>query len=272
MALFSRHVPRNRPRPTVRRLWAWLALSVAGAVGACAHAGRAGVGQAAGEAPVSSRVDLGAYLSAFHEGIHAYEAHRFGEAIASFERALAIAPGKPATDFVIAQDQGMDGVQGLRVDTKRKLLWAATHADATELTPLAGPPRYAYPNGIAVDDAHHVLFVADMADVHRIDLARGQSRPLAFPAGYSLAGFDGLYFERGRLVGVTGVGRGRIVAFELNDARDAVLGRRVIEAGHPDYDQPTTAAIVGGAIYVLANSQTGPRQGEKATAVQRVEF
>jgi hypothetical protein len=88
----------------------------------------------------------------------------------------------------------------------------------------------------------------------------------------SLSAFDGLYFERDRLIGITGLARGRVVAFELDEARKRAVAQVVLESGHPAYEGPTTGAIAGDAIYVLANSRTKRGDVEEPTLIEKVSL
>jgi sugar lactone lactonase YvrE len=112
------------------------------------------------------------------------------------------------------------------------------------------------PNGIAATDDGRSLFVAQGANLRRIDLADRSVTTIARPQGATLIGIDGLYWSKGGLIAVQNVGmRGRVLRLGLNAARDAVERVEVLEAGGPVLDTPTTAAVVGDRAYVLANAQ-----------------
>jgi sugar lactone lactonase YvrE len=132
-------------------------------------------------------------------------------------------------------------------------------ADRRSLVPLFDAPPFVGPNGIAFDDEGKVLFVADDVGVHRIDVAARAARRLPQPVGTTLASIDGLYFVRTeggpRLVGIQGAGPGRVVEATLRPALDAVTRVEILESDHPLFEGPTTGAVVGSALFLIANSQ-----------------
>jgi hypothetical protein len=114
-----------------------------------------------------------------------------------------------------------------------------------------------YPNGVALSDDDSTLFVADFVrGVTAIRLATRARVTLPHPRGASTRGIDGLYFHRGALIAVdNGAGAGRIVRLELAATLDRVLATRVLEAGHPSFEIPTTGTLDGDALVYIANSQ-----------------
>jgi sugar lactone lactonase YvrE len=150
-----------------------------------------------------------------------------------------------------------------------------TLGEGRSLAPLFAAPPYVVPNGIAFDDEGKVLFVADDVGVHRVDVAARTTRLLPHPPGTSLASFDGLYFQRSaagsRLVGVQiAAGPGRVVEATLSQALDAVTGVRILESDHPLFEGPTTGAVVGDALFVIANSQLWAPREPAETIILRV--
>jgi hypothetical protein len=143
-----------------------------------------------------------------------------------------------------------------------------------ELVPVFEAPPYLRPNGLAFDDRGAVLFVADTTGVHRVDLGAHTTTRLAQPRGASLGIFDGLYFVRAptgpRLVAIQALsGSGRVVSAALTEALDAVTRLDVLESAHPLFDAPTTGAVVGSSIYVIANSQLWFPRAPQPTIVVR---
>src|SRR5262249_42259569 len=59
-----------------------------------------------------------------------------------------------------------------------------------------------YPNGIALADDDEQLFVADALGVVRVNLTTGASADVNPGPRRTLAGFDGMYWYKGGLVGV----------------------------------------------------------------------
>lgn len=125
-----------------------------------------------------------------------------------------------------------------------------------ELEPFIRGGEFAYPNGIAVAPNGRI-FVADfIRGLSVIDPVSRRGARLLHPVGVNFHGIDGLYFHDGALIGVqNGAGEGRIVRLPLNEDYSAVRGIEILHANDPEFDVPTTAAIAGDRIYVLANSQ-----------------
>ena len=127
-------------------------------------------------------------------------------------------------------------------------------ADAFERVTEAA--KMSYPNGIAITPDGATLFVAQGASLRHIDIASGAVTTVAHPPGLALLSLDGLYWHDGGLVAVqNGAGRGRILRLELAGDLKSVTGFKVLEGSHPDFDIPTTGAIVGDSIVYIANSQ-----------------
>ena len=69
-------------------------------------------------------------------------------------------------------------------------------------------------------------------------------------------GIDGLYFDRGGLVGVqNGVAPARVVRLRLSASGERVDALEVLERARPDYAEPTLGVIVGRDLFYVANSQ-----------------
>lgn len=113
-----------------------------------------------------------------------------------------------------------------------------------------------YPNGVAVIDGGAYAFVAQGVSLRRVDLATGEVTRVASPPGLSTLGIDGLYWRSGKLLAVQNAGTpGRVTELELSPERDRITAFRLLEAGNPAFDVPTTAALAPGRLYVLANAQ-----------------
>ena len=236
------------------------------------------------------------------------------------------APGRPAAveDFTSEGQDGLYCVLGMKVDARRRVLWAISSAETLmkgfrkeddgksalfaydlrtrRLVKKFAPPTGGFhllndlaldrdgrvfatdtrsneiftlsrdgaslqillpagtvesPNGIAVSDDGRTLFIASIPQgVYRFDLKTRQLARLAHPRGISLVGIDGLYFYRNSLVGVLNMlNPGRVARFYLDDALDRVTRTEIVECNNPLFDDPTTAALAGGSLYFIANSQ-----------------
>ena len=113
-----------------------------------------------------------------------------------------------------------------------------------------------YANGIALSADGAALYVAQGISLRRIELASGAVSAVAAPPGLALLAIDGLYWHRGRLIAVqNGGGPGRVLALDLSPDGLAISGYRVLEAGDPGFDLPTTGTIAGDRFTFIANSQ-----------------
>jgi hypothetical protein len=122
-------------------------------------------------------------------------------------------------------------------------------------------------NGIAFSADGRVLFVAGWLGVARVDMATRQFRLLAKARNVSDAGIDGLYFDRGALIGIQNpnLHPGRVMRYQLNAALDSIERADVLDAYDPLFETPTTATIVGDSLFFIANPQIDKLYAHPAT-------
>jgi hypothetical protein len=121
-----------------------------------------------------------------------------------------------------------------------------------------------YPNGIALADDGQSLYVADAVGVVKIDLADGTSRDVDPGPRNTVAGADGLYWHRDRLIAVqNGIGSPRIAAFRLSKDGLRVTQTTVLENRTAFTTLPTTGAIHGNDFYFIVNSQIDNLNGDR---------
>ncbi len=130
-------------------------------------------------------------------------------------------------------------------------------AGAKAPEPLAKGLRLIAANGIALSADERRLYVSAFPDgISVVDIATGMSRPIARPAGVTLATIDGLYRYKDSLIAIqNGVVVNRVMRLHLTPAGDAIDRFEVLERRHPAYDIPTTGAVAGDAFYYIANTQ-----------------
>jgi sugar lactone lactonase YvrE len=127
-------------------------------------------------------------------------------------------------------------------------------ADGSAMQRVTPKGAMGYPNGIAWLNGR--LYVAQGISLRRVDPATGTVASVRSAPGFPGLGIDGLYAHDGGLIAVQGFGyKGRISRLELSADGTAVTAARLLEAGNPAFDAPTTAAPAGDRLYVLANSQ-----------------
>src|SRR5271169_2817026 len=129
-----------------------------------------------------------------------------------------------------------------------------------------------YPNGIALSEDDHTLYVADSLGVVRVDLANGESRDVDPGPRSTLAGIDGLYWHNGSLIGIqNGIGSPRVAAFRLSSDGLRVTRTTVLENRSNLCVLPTTGAIRGSDFFFIANSQIDNMNNDKVMDVTRLE-
>ena len=115
--------------------------------------------------------------------------------------------------------------------------------------------RMSYPNGVAVSGDGQSVYVAQGVALRRVDAATGAVTSLPPPKRLALLSLDGLLWDRGDLIAVQNAGAMRVLRLQLSADGSRIESHRTIEAGNPDFDLPTTAALLGRRLYVIANSQ-----------------
>lgn len=130
------------------------------------------------------------------------------------------------------------------------------------LEPMTPPEALLYPNGIDLDPARGIIYVAEIRGVFRLDLASGKLEPLAHSAGVSTVSIDGLYRRRGWLIGVqSGVAPERVAAFKLSADGRAITAWRALDQVDPGLSAPTEGVVVGDELIFVADSHMA-RLGE----------
>jgi streptogramin lyase len=131
-------------------------------------------------------------------------------------------------------------------------------------TPLVSP------QGLDFTPDGKRLFIADYSQgLFTYDLKAKSLKPITTPPDSTLLGIDGLYFHRGSLVAIqNGVNPQRLIRIHLDKQLERVERWEVLEANHPDFDEPTLGVIVKDDFYYVANSQWNSvdEQGRLATA------
>jgi hypothetical protein len=124
------------------------------------------------------------------------------------------------------------------------------------LTALSFPRPLYYPNGITQSEDHNAIYVADAFGVLRYDLQTGTAHEVNRGPSNTLAGFDGLYWYRGDLVGVqNGIGLARIVQVALSADGLSVRRLSILEYRSTHTSLPTTGVVKGSQFYFMENTQ-----------------
>lgn len=115
---------------------------------------------------------------------------------------------------------------------------------------------FIYPNGIALDEKRNAIFVADFSGLTRIDLKTGEIISVGPDNMTYLQSIDGLYFYEDSLVAVQNNGDevDRVARFYLDKSQTKIIGVKILQSFHTDFNVPTTGTIVGDDFYYIANS------------------
>ena len=129
---------------------------------------------------------------------------------------------------------------------------AVAYFSAGDVAPSADP-----------SEAHRELAdVVDGTPITALDSSSAQN-PNTFVV---TAGCDGLYWHSGDLVGVQNVTNpGRVIRIALGDQGTRISAITVLQSHHdPEFAEPTTGAIAGDALFVIANSYVGHFQPNRS--------
>ena len=142
-------------------------------------------------------------------------------------------------------------------DTAEGTVWTLrAGSDALEQFTRCAPWSLTGANGIALSGDGRRLYVAFSAGIGAVDLQTREVRLLPTPTDVTTSGVDGVYWYRGSLVAVQGLGTDeRVVRFRLDPSGLRVTGARVLERGAPVLKRPTTGMIVGDALYYIPDAQ-----------------
>ncbi len=158
-------------------------------------------------------------------------------------------------DLVVASDgtiYATDSASGTLFRKKR---------DENALTPFGQTGALRGANGIALS-ADGKLYVTLSAGIARVDTSTGEPTRLPQPDTIVTGGCDGLYWRDGDLFGIQNTTNpGRVIRMALIDDGTKINGLTVLQSSdHPDFAEPTTAAMTNDALYVIGNSYVGHYQ------------
>ena len=113
------------------------------------------------------------------------------------------------------------------------------------------------PQGLAFSPDEQRLFMADyLKGVFAIDMKTRTVALLSPAPAITTLGLDGLYYHKGKLVGVqNGVKPNRVVELSISKDRTQIEQLKVLEANNPVFDEPTLAVLNGDTLFYIANSQ-----------------
>ena len=128
-------------------------------------------------------------------------------------------------------------------------------ADGRQLRAVTPAGVFLYPNGIDIDAARHLLFVADTRGVWTVELATAAVKSLPQEMGISTVALDGLYLHGDYLIGVQNLPKlARVVAFRLSLDHQRIVSAEPLDSVDARLVVPTEGVVVGEDFYFVAQS------------------
>ena len=133
----------------------------------------------------------------------------------------------------------------------------STEDEIEEFLPM---PEGVWNNGIDITPDDKFLFVVGSDKIFRVDVVTKEILELHAPEDAIVGWGDGLYFNDGHLVAITGHREGeqivnRVVKLNLSEGLDRITAIDVLDQDHPLYSNPTTGAIADDWFYYIATAQ-----------------
>ena len=121
---------------------------------------------------------------------------------------------------------------------------------------FAEDPRFVNLQGIALDQKHKRLFIADyLAGLFVVELETGAVTAIENTIDAHLGGIDGLYVHRGDLIGVqNGTTPQRIIRIALNKDADEAIDLEILAQNLDGWNEPTHGAVIGKQFNYIATS------------------
>src|SRR5688572_16478999 len=129
----------------------------------------------------------------------------------------------------------------------------------------------AWPNGITCHAKGKVYVATYSHGLMQLDLSSKKLTPLKGYTDSTIAyNLDGLAFWNNNIIGVYNGAKtnkdNSILQYALNNSGDKIVSEKIIDQGNELFHDPTTAAILGNKLYVLANSYLGEYNANKESA------
>ena len=111
--------------------------------------------------------------------------------------------------------------------------------------------------GIAFSKNDNILFYSDYSSgLYKCNVKTKDISKLLMPDTFEIKGADGLYYYNNSLVAIqNGVTPAMICQYTLNKEQTRIISRKILEKGHPAFNEPTLGTIVKDTLYYIANSQ-----------------
>lgn len=117
--------------------------------------------------------------------------------------------------------------------------------------------HYYFANGICLSEDEKQLFVAHFSGIDCIHLTSGKVSRIKHSDSITLGRIDGLAFYKNTLIAHQPSLLNGVYQYKLNNHRDSIVSKQILERNHPEFDVPTTGEIAGKEYYYIANAQLG---------------
>lgn len=115
-------------------------------------------------------------------------------------------------------------------------------------------------NGITTDGEQ--LFVSTYPGITKVDVKTKSIAKLRLK-DFHIAGSDGLYYYDNSVIGIQNVFYPpAVVRYHFNAEKTSIVKAEVLTAAHPSFTVPTTGAVAGKVLFMMANNNIG-REGEQ---------
>jgi streptogramin lyase len=141
-----------------------------------------------------------------------------------------------------------------------------------KLSLFARDALIAWPNGIVCNTDGNLYLATYSHGLMQLDITSKKLRPLqGYTDSTKAYNLDGLVFWNNNIIGVyNGAETNKnnaIVQYSLNAGGDKIISEKIIDKGNALFHDPTTAAVSGNKLYVLANSYLGEYNANKESAM-----
>lgn len=167
-------------------------------------------------------------------------------------REYPVADAQQLNDVAVAPD----GVLYVS-DSRSGAVWRIPTRHPDAMAAAVVPGALGGSNGVAVSPDGKTLYVGHSTGVARVDTESRTLERLVPPARQTISGIDGLYWWKGDLIGIQNLTNpGRVIRMRLNRAGTRIAQVDTLQSHHnAAFSEPTTGAIAGTALYVLATTE-----------------
>ncbi len=157
-------------------------------------------------------------------------------------------------------------------DSRAPIVWRL-RAGRDSLERFVESPLLLNAQGLTFTPDEKALYLADYSrGMLKIDPSSRRVTLLPCRERVLSLGIDGLYLDRGKLIGIqNGVEPHRVLRLTLDAQGDSLIGSEVLEREHPRYSEPTLGVLVGRDLFYIANSQW-EKFGETGTVARPDEL